>query len=191
MIDKNQQKNIIVISGPSGVGKDTLMEIIEKRNPEKIHIAITATTRKPRSNERNGINHFFVNKVKFNQMINNDELIEWAKVYENLYGVPNSEITNNLEKNNKVLIRVDVQGAKRLKEILNHSVFIFISPESKKDLKNRLTLRHENSGIDIENRLMESEKEISEADWFDFIVVNYPNQVEKAVLELSNIIGLN
>ncbi|MBN32346.1 MAG: guanylate kinase [Dehalococcoidia bacterium] len=191
MIDKNQQKNIIVISGPSGVGKDTLMEIIEKRNPEKIHIAITATTRKPRSNERNGINHFFVNKDKFNQMINNDELIEWAKVYENLYGVPKSEITNNLEKNNKVLIRVDVQGAKRLKEILNQSVFIFISPESKKDLKNRLTLRHENSENDIEYRLMQSEKEITEADWFDFIVVNYPNQAEKAVLELSNIIGLN
>tara|TARA_B100001029_G_scaffold175078_1_gene176057 strand:+ start:3574 stop:4149 length:576 start_codon:yes stop_codon:yes gene_type:complete len=191
LIDKNQQKNIIVISGPSGVGKDTLMEIIEKRNPEKIHIAITATTRKPRSNERNGINHFFVNKDKFNQMINNDELIEWAKVYENLYGVPKSEITNNLEKNNKVLIRVDVQGAKRLKEILNQSVFIFISPESKKDLKNRLTLRHENSENDIEYRLMQSEKEITEADWFDFIVVNYPNQAEKAVLELSNIIGLN
>ena len=180
-----------MISGPSGVGKDTLMEIIEKRNPEKIHIAITATTRKPRSNERNGINHFFVNKDKFNQMINNDEFIEWAKVYENLYGVPKSEITNNLEKNNKVLIRVDVQGAKRLKEILNQSVFIFISPESKKDLKNRLTLRHENSENDIEYRLMQSEKEITEADWFDFIVVNYPNQAEKAVLELSNIIGLN
>ena len=69
-------------------------------------------------------------------------------VYENFYGVPKFEITNNLEKNNKVLIRVDVQGAKRLKEILNHSVFIFISPESKKDLKNRLTLRHENSEND-------------------------------------------
>ena len=117
-----------MISGPSGVGKDTLMEIIEKRNPEKIHIAITATTRKPRSNEINGINHFFVNKDKFNQMINNDELIEWAKVYENLYGVPKSEITNNLEKNNKVLIRVDVQGAERIRQIYEDSLQIFILP---------------------------------------------------------------
>mgnify|MGYP001370062854 CR=1 FL=1 len=191
MIDKNQQQNIIVISGPSGVGKDTLMEIIKKKYPEKIHLAITATTREPRSNEENGINHFFVNKDKFNQMIDNEELIEWAKVYENLYGVPKTEITNSASKNIKVLIRVDVQGARRLKEILKDSVFIFISPESNKDLKKRLILRHENSEDDIEKRLMEAEVEIGEADWFDFIVVNYPNQTEKAVLELSNIIGLN
>ncbi len=191
MIDKNQQKNIIVISGPSGVGKDTLMEIIGKKYPGKIHIAITATSREPRSNEENGVNHFFVNEDKFNQMIDNDELIEWAKVYENLYGVPKSEITNNVSNNIKVLIRVDVQGARRLKEILKGSLFIFISPESKKDLKKRLILRHENSEFDIEKRLMEAEAEISEADWFDFIVVNYTDQTEKAVLELSNIIGLN
>jgi len=191
LIDKNQQQNIIVISGPSGVGKDTLMEIIKKKYPEKIHLAITATTREPRSNEENGINHFFVNKDKFNQMIDNEELIEWAKVYENLYGVPKTEITNSASKNIKVLIRVDVQGARRLKEILKDSVFIFISPESNKDLKKRLILRHENSEDDIEKRLMEAEVEIGEADWFDFIVVNYPNQTEKAVLELSNIIGLN
>ena len=191
MIDKNQQKNIIVISGPSGVGKDTLMEIIEKKYPEKIHIAITATTRKPRSNEENGINHFFVNEDKFNQMIDDNELIEWAKVYENLYGVPKSEITNISSKNIKVLIRVDVQGARRLKEILKDSVFIFIGPESNKDLKERLILRHENSEYDIEKRLMQANAEINEADWFDFIVINYPDQTEKAVLELSNIIGLN
>ncbi len=191
MIDKNEQQNIIVISGPSGVGKDTLMETIEKKYPEKIHIVITATTRKPRSNEENGVNHFFVDKDKFNQMINNDELIEWAKVYENLYGVPKSEITNNISKNIKVLIRVDVQGARRLKEILKYSVFIFISPESKEDLNKRLILRHENSESDIEKRLMEVEAEIVESEWFDFIVINYPGQAEKAVLELSDIIGLN
>ena len=191
MIDKNQQKNIIVISGPSGVGKDTLMEIIGKKYPGKIHIAITATSREPRSNEENGVNHFFVNEDKFNQMIDNGELIEWAKVYENLYGVPKSEITNNISKNIKVFIRVDVQGARRLKEILKYAVFIFISPESKEDLKKRLILRHENSESDVEKRLMMAETETIEADWFDFIVVNYPDQAEKAVLELSDIIGLN
>ncbi len=191
MIDKNQQQNIIVMSGPSGVGKDTLMELIEKRYPKKIHIVITATTREPRSNEENGVNHFFVNKDKFNQMIDNGELIEWAKVYENLYGVPESEITNNISKNIKVFIRVDVQGARRLKEILKYAVFIFISPESKEDLKKRLILRHENSESDIEKRLMVAETETIEADWFDFIVINYSNQAEKAVLELSDIIGLN
>ncbi|MEC7921137.1 MAG: guanylate kinase [Chloroflexota bacterium] len=191
MIDKHQQKNIIVISGPSGVGKDTLMDIINNKYLEKVHIAITATTRKPRSNEKNGVNHYFLDSNKFDQMIQNNELIEWAQVYENFYGVPHTEIINNLSKNKKVLIRVDVQGARRLKKVIEFATFIFISPESKKDLEKRLELRHENSEEDIRKRLNEAESEINEADWFDYIVVNYPNQTHNAVSELTEIIGLN
>ena len=190
MIEKDKQSNIFIISGPSGVGKDTLMDIVANNHPDMVHIAITATTRKPRTNESNGINHYFYNETEFKNLINQNLLIEWAKVYDNFYGVPYSEITNNLNIGKKVLLRVDVQGANRLKKIIPHSKFIFINPESEDDLMLRLKKRHENSDVDIQNRIKESRKEIKEADWFDYIVVNYPDKIDKAVEELTILLGL-
>ena len=190
MISKEQQFNIFIISGPSGVGKDTLMDIVYEKFFQKVHIAITATTRKPRSNEQNGVNHYFHNENEFKHLINNKLLIEWAKVYDNYYGVPYSEITDNLKIGKKVLLRVDVQGAKRLKKIIPDSKFIFISPESENDLRLRLEKRHENSLSDIEKRIKESRNELKEADWFDYIVINYPDMINKAVKELSELLGL-
>ena len=190
MIEKDKQSNIFIISGPSGVGKDTLMDIVANNHPDTVHIAITATTRKPRTNELNGINHYFYNETEFKNLINQNLLIEWAKVYDNFYGVPYCEITNNLNLDKKVLLRVDVQGAKRLKKIIPHSIFIFINPESEYDLMLRLKKRHENSDVDIQNRIKESRKEIKDADWFDYIVVNYPDKIDKAVEELTILLGL-
>ena len=190
MISKEQQFNIFIISGPSGVGKDTLMDIVYEKFFQEVHIAITATTRKPRSNEQNGVNHYFHNENEFKNLINNKLLIEWAKVYDNYYGVPYSEITDNLKIGKKVLLRVDVQGAKRLKKIIPDSKFIFIGPESENDLRLRLEKRHENSLSDIENRIKESRKEVKEADWFDYIVINYPDMIDNAVKELSELLGL-
>ena len=191
MVKINNQKNIYVISGPSGVGKDTLMDILYDKYKDTLHIAITATTRKPRSNELNGVNHFFYNKEEFKELIENDSLIEWAIVYDNYYGVPYTEITTNLKKGKKVLLRVDVQGAKRLKKTLPYANFIFISPESEMDLRLRLEKRHENSNKEIDIRIFESRNEAKEADWFDYIVINYPNKIKNAVNELSLLIGLN
>ena len=190
MIEKDKQSNIFIISGPSGVGKDTLMDIVANNHPDTVHIAITATTRKPRTNESDGINHYFYNENEFKNLINQNLLIEWAKVYDNFYGVPYSEITNNLNIGKKVLLRVDVQGANRLKKIIPNSKFIFINPESEDDLMLRLKKRHENSDVDIQNRIKESRKEIKEADWFDYIVVNYPDKIDKAVEELTILLGL-
>ena len=190
MISKEEQLNIYVISGPSGVGKDTLMDLIFEKYNQDVHIAITATTRKPRTNEKNGINHFFKSENEFKNLINENLLIEWAKVYDNFYGVPYSEIIDNLKIQKKVLLRVDVQGAKRLKKIIPKSNFIFISPESENDLRLRLEKRHENSAVEIEKRIIESKKEVKEADWFDYIVINYPDKIEKAVDELTLLLGL-
>ena len=190
MIEKDKQSNIFIISGPSGVGKDTLMDIVANNHPDTVHIAITATTRKPRTNESDGINHYFYNETEFKKLINQNLLIEWAKVYDNFYGVPYCEITNNLNLGKKVLLRVDVQGANRLKKIIPQSKFIFINPESEDDLMLRLKKRHQNSDVDIQNRIKESRKEIKEADWFDYIVVNYPDKIDKAVEELTILLGL-
>ncbi len=190
MISEEEQLNIYVISGPSGVGKDTLMDLIFEKYNQDLHIAVTATTRQPRTSEKNGINHYFKSETEFKDLINEKLLIEWAKVYDNFYGVPYSEIIDNLKIQKKVLLRVDVQGAKRLKKIIPKSNFIFISPESENDLRLRLEKRHENSTIEIEKRIIESKKEVKEADWFDYIVINYPDKIEKAVDELTLLLGL-
>ena len=190
MISKEEQLNIYVISGPSGVGKDTLMDLIFEKYNQDLHIAITTATRQPRTNEKNGINHYFKSEIEFKDLINEKLLIEWAKVYDNYYGVPYSEIIDNLKIQKKVLLRVDVQGAKRLKKIIPKSNFIFISPESESDLRLRLEKRHENSALEIEKRIIESKKEVREADWFDYIVINYPDKIEKAVDELTFLLGL-
>ena len=190
MISKEEQLNIYVISGPSGVGKDTLMDLIFEKYNQDLHIAVTATTRQPRTKEKNGINHYFKSETEFKDLINEKLLIEWAKVYDNYYGVPYSEIIDNLKIQKKVLLRVDVQGAKRLKKIIPKSNFIFISPESENDLRLRLEKRHENSAVEIEKRIIESKKEVKEADWFDYIVINYPDKIEKAVDELTFLLGL-
>ena len=190
MISKEEQLNIYVISGPSGVGKDTLMDLIFEKYNQDLHIAVTATTRQPRTNEKNGINHYFKSETEFKDLINEKLLIEWAKVYDNYYGVPYSEIIDNLKIQKKVLLRVDVQSAKRLKKNIPKSNFIFISPESENDLRLRLKKRHENSSKEIEKRISESKKEVKEADWFDYIVINYPDKLEKAVNELTLLLGL-
>ena len=189
MFSSEDQQKIYVISGPSGVGKDTLMEELIKRNSD-LHIAITATTRPPRSLELQAVNHYFYDVDEFNKLINKNELLEWAEVYGNLYGLPKSEISNNINQGKKILVRVDVQGASRLKEIIPQAIYIFISPESEDDLRSRLNLRHEDSPVEIEARISRSRSELDEAGWFDFIIVNYSNQINDSVEELSRIIKL-
>ena len=99
-----------MISGPSGVGKDVIIEEMINQNPSDYHFTITATTRKSRVNELDGVNHYFLSVKEFTLMIDNDELLEWAKVYGNYYGVPKKQVTNALRDGNHVIIRVDVQG---------------------------------------------------------------------------------
>tara|TARA_B110000438_G_scaffold293483_1_gene333418 strand:+ start:601 stop:1164 length:564 start_codon:yes stop_codon:yes gene_type:complete len=187
MFSKSVQQNIVIISGPSGVGKDTIMEKLSFNNP-KVHIAITATTRPPRTAETNGVNHFFYSKSQFKKIMDNDELLESAFVYNNYYGVPKSEVYNY--PSHIIFIRVDVQGARRLKEILPNSIFVFIMPQSLSDLKLRLQKRHENSDDDIEKRLRESKTEINDKEWFDHIIVNKSGHLISSVNKLSKLLGL-
>ena len=180
---------IFLISGPSGVGKDTIIAELRKIYFD-FHFVVTAVTRKKRSDEKEGVNHFFISPNKFKSMIENNQLIEWSKVYDNFYGVPKSQIETPISQGKSVFIRVDVQGAKRLKNIIPHSKFIFINAESDNDLLLRLKKRHENSDTDIQKRINQSKSEIKEADWFDYIVINYPDKIDKAVEELTILLGL-
>jgi guanylate kinase len=175
------------MSGPSAVGKDTIIENLQKKN-YNFHFVVTATTRKPRKNEKEGINHFFYSKETFKKLIKNNDLIEWAKVYKNYYGVPKSQIFEPLKNNKDVLLRVDVQGAKRIKELIPDVILIFIKPEKTESLRKRLIERGVNTTTEMDTRLKTAEREIQTSNLFDFIIVNKDGDLQYAVKKVLDII---
>ena len=186
LIEKNKA-NIYVMSGPSAVGKDTIIENLQKLD-NNFHFVVTATTRKPRKNEKEGKNHFFYSEKTFKKLIQNNDLIEWAKVYKNYYGVPKSQIFEPLKNNKDVLLRVDVQGAKRIKELIPNVVLIFIKPEKTESLRKRLIERGVNTTTEMSTRLKTAEREIQTSNFFDFIIVNKDGDLQYAVKKVLDII---
>ena len=177
----HKQPLIVVISGPSGVGKDVMIERMIESGRLGFHFTITATTRAPRTGERDGVNHHFVTVDDFVNLIAADDLLEWAQVYGNYYGVPKKQVRDALAADDHVIIRVDVQGAKRLREIIPEALLIFIIPPSLDVLKMHL----ENRGVDTEaemtKRLAAATEEIDQASLFDFTVTNEENRLDDTV----------
>ena len=143
---------LIVISGPSAVGKDVLIDLL-KTYDSNYHFVITTTTRKIRKDEKEGINHFFISVEKFNKRINDGKFLEWAKVYGNYYGVEKKQVEIALEEGKDVIIRVDVQGAERIRQIYEDSLQIFILPPNINILKQHLIIRGVNDPSDMNLRL--------------------------------------
>lgn len=183
---RNGSPLIVVISGPSGVGKDTLIERMAELGHNH-HFTITATTRDPRPGERDGVNHFFISRERFIDLIARDELLEWAEVYGNYYGVPKQQVRDALARGQHVLIRVDVQGARRLREIAPDALQIFVKPPSMEILKRRLVERGVNSKEDMEFRLAAAREELREAEKFDYCVINEEDDLDDAVRQVSEI----
>lgn len=181
---------VFLISGPSAVGKDTVINILKKEYIN-FHYVITAVTRKPRINEKNGLNHFFLNNKEFTSLIDNDELLEWSKVYKNYYGVPKDQIYRPLSENKNVLLRVDVQGAKKIKEILPDIIMIFIQPESIESIKKHLLSREKISELDIKTRLDSFASEMEYSKHFDHIITNIEDKIEYVVSDAKDIINAN
>jgi len=178
---------LVVISGPSGVGKDVLIEKINSIG-ENYHFTITTTTRPIRLGEKNGVNHNFVTKVEFEKMKNENKFLEWAKVYGNFYAVPKKQIINAIKMRKHVLVRVDMQGANRIRSIVKDSLHIFILPPSIKTLRNHLLQRGVNDDADMERRLSEARKEMDCSSDFDYSVINIENQLEHTAHILNRII---
>ena len=178
---------LIVLSGPSGVGKDAVLEGFKKR-AYPMHYAVTATTRPRRKKETDGVDYHFVSKAEFEKMIEKGELLEWANVYGNLYGVPKSELRQAMDKGKDVIVKVDVQGAASIKKTVPQAVFIFLAPPSMEDLNKRLKQRKTESSIDLEVRIEAAEKEMNSLSMFDYVVVNHKDGIGRAISQIESII---
>ncbi|SHJ04274.1 guanylate kinase [Lutispora thermophila] len=170
MIDKKGL--LIVISGPSAVGKGTICKELIKRNIENLEISISATTRKPRYNEVNGVNYHFISKETFESMVQQGEFLEYAQVYDNYYGTPKKYVIDRLSEGKDVILEIDIQGAKQVRENYKEGIFIFIMPPSYKELKNRIMKRGTEAQKDIEKRMKCAYEEIKQAEYYNYIVVN-------------------
>lgn len=176
---------LIVISGPSGAGKGTICKkLVEKH--ENINLSVSATTRKPREGEIEGVSYYYKSKSEFENMIDNDEFLEFAKIYENYYGTPKKTIFDEINKGNDVILEIEMQGAMQIKKSYPEAVFVFILPPSLSELKSRIVGRGTETNVQIEMRFNSAYNEIKLVGEYDYFVFN--NVVEKSVEDIENII---
>jgi guanylate kinase len=176
---------IIVISGPSGVGKGAVSKELVKLDP-RFEIAITCTTRKPRENEVDGVDYFFLDEETFKKMIEEGKLAEYSIVHGNLYGTPQKYIDLGLSSKKDVIFQIDVQGAKKIKNKYDEALLIFLMPPSIEVLLERLNKRGTENIAEIEKRTKRAKEEIEERYLYDYIVVN--DVLENTVKEIYEII---
>ena len=168
---KNIKPRLFVFSAPSGSGKTTIVKDVLKNYPDFV-FSISATTRTKRLTEIEGVDYFFVNEIEFQSKINNDEFIEWEKVYDYYYGTLKSQIDDNIEKGLNTVFEVDVVGAFKIKRYYSNSTLIFISPPGIEELKERLIKRNTETNEDLRMRIERAEMELSVKNKFDYIVSN-------------------
>lgn len=181
---KSKKGIFIVISGPSGVGKGTIVKkLLERFNA---WYSISMTTRPKRENEIDKVNYFFVTKEQFEKNIKEDGFIEYATYNNNYYGTPRKEIDNKLNNNIDVIAEIEVKGAKKVKELYKDSVLIYILPPSFEELETRLRNRNTEDNTTIEKRLNIAKEELKQIDIYDYVVVN--NTVEETTNKVINII---
>ena len=177
---------LIIISGPSGAGKGTVCKELMSMQLPELEVSVSATTRKPRTGEIEGISYFFKSKEEFIEMINHDAFIEYAQVYDNYYGTPKSVVQDKLDNGKDVILEIDIQGAMQVKKNNPEGVFVFIMPPSFEELKHRITSRGTESQQDILKRLHEAYKEVCSSRNYDYIVIN--DDVHAAAEKVRSII---
>jgi guanylate kinase len=176
---------LFVISAPSGTGKSTVAMAVRQRVPG-LGYSISHTTRKPRGNERNGIDYHFVNDETFTKMIDEGAFVEWAKVYNNFYGTSSSGLKDLTDSGLDVLMDVDIQGGRNIKNRFADSVLIFLLPPSLEELERRLRERGMDDEPVIEARMERAADDIKNCVWYDYIIVN--DKLERAIDEAQSII---
>ena len=180
---------LFVISAPSGAGKTTLIKSLLENSSRNLRLGISCTTRSKRKNEINGESYFFKTKTEFAEMVKNGDLLESAEVFGNLYGTPKKWVQEQLSQDVDIILELDCQGAKQMKENYPDAVLIFILPPSLKALQERLNKRNQDSEGDIEKRLAQAKIEITNGSSFDQVIIN--DNFELAINDLNLIIHLN
>jgi len=182
------QPLLIVISGPSGVGKDSVMQRM-KECGLPFHFVITATTRPKRENETHGKDYFFVSKEEFARMIENNELIEYAIVYSDYKGIPKQQVREALASGKDVVMRLDVQGAETVRKLAAEALLIFITTQSEQELVSRLQMRQTETPDELALRIATARKELQRVQAFDYVVVNQDDRLEETVDTIRAIIA--
>jgi len=186
--DRNSRPILVVLSGPSGVGKDAVLARMRKLG-RPFHYVITATTRPKRAGEKNGVDYYFHSRKEFQQMIDKHQFLEWANVYDNYYGVPEDEVTSALSKGLDAIVKVDVQGAATIKKTLPQAVFIFLMPPSVEELEKRLRKRRSESSEDLALRLERARGEIKSLPLFDYVITSRQNKLDEVVSQIDSIVA--
>ena len=176
---------LIVITGPSGVGKGTIVASLLEAHPE-LYLSISATTRTPRDGEINGEHYCFHSVREFEEMIEKGELLEWAEYAGNYYGTPRTKVLEQLQQNKSVILEIEVTGARQIKQTLPQAFRIFILPPSLDELERRLRDRGKDSEVVIQRRLQKAREEIAACSEFDRQIVN--DDLSKTVKEITAVI---
>lgn len=178
---------LVVISGPSGVGKDSIL--MRMRDVGfRFHFVVTTTSRQMRPGEREGYDYHFVSREQFEEMIAQGELIEWAEVYGHYKGIPKAEVRQALATGRDVILRIDVQGAATIKRLAPEALFIFVAPGNFDELRDRLRWRRTESPDEIERRLAVARREMEQVEHFDYVVLNHEDHLDDAVGQIRAII---
>jgi guanylate kinase len=177
---------LTVLSGPSGVGKDSVIELIRARAPD-VWLSVSVTTRRMRPYEVDGVHYFFVERAQFERMIAAGELLEWAEFAGNLYGTPRAAVTARLASGRPVLLKIDLQGARQVRRAMPEARLVFLAPPSWEELKRRLIGRGTDDAATIQHRLEHAREEMAAQPDFDVTIIN--RDVEQAADDLLTLLG--
>ncbi|MGM0369164.1 MAG: guanylate kinase [Bacillota bacterium] len=186
MFDSQDNRgNLIILSGPSAVGKGTILAQLMD-NYDDIHYSVSATTREARSGEENGIDYYFMSEKNFKSLVEDDQFLEWAKVHDNYYGTPKKYVEETLDQGEDVILEIDIQGAAQIKNKYPEGIFIFLLPPSLEELKARIHQRGTETEEAIKTRLKNAEKEMSKVKDYDYAIVN--DKIKTAVNKVKSVI---
>jgi guanylate kinase len=189
MIENLERPNplLIVISGPSGVGKDTVLTRMKERKLP-FHFVVTATTRSKRENEEEGVDYFYITHDRFAEMIEQDELLEYAYVYNDYKGIPKSQVREALSSGKDVIMRLDVQGAATISKLYPDALLVFLVPTTEEELIHRLKSRRTETPDEVNLRIAMARQETKRINEFDYVLVNRDNELEETVNTIMAII---
>ena len=184
---KDSSPLLIIISGPSGVGKDAVLERMRQYH-KPWYFIVTATTRPKRLGEIDGVDYIFMSKGRFQELLDQDGFLEYANVYGRYYGVPQTQIQDAFKSGQDVIVKTDVQGARTLRSKVSDALLIFLAPPDMEELERRLRTRKSETESDLEQRIQTAFSEMASQSEFDHVVVNHTNSLEVTVRNIERII---